>query len=66
MWSTVSWNCCSLLAISAQNVEQGSIAVAVEPCNADSSALDDDFFVEDPDQLMGKPFHFKVSAAGLA
>ncbi|XP_065183829.1 kinesin-like protein KIF28 [Sycon ciliatum] len=42
------------------NVEQGSIAVAVEPCNADSSALDDDFFVEDPDQLMGKPFHFKV------
>ena len=37
--------------------------VAVSPCTAKGEALDEDNFIEEPEELLGKPYHFKVSTA---
>ena len=34
--------------------------INVSPCNPNGKALNEEFFVEDPSELLGKPYHFKV------
>lgn len=40
--------------------EEGSLDVCVTPCTADGKPLDEDSFVEEPQELLNKPYHFKV------
>ncbi|ELT99958.1 hypothetical protein CAPTEDRAFT_223727 [Capitella teleta] len=41
--------------------EEGSISVHVAPCTQTGKPLDEDYFVDNPSELLGKPYHFKVS-----
>lgn len=41
--------------------EEGSILINVSPCTKGGKALDDDYFIDDPKDLLGKPYHFKVT-----
>jgi hypothetical protein len=41
--------------------EEGSIYINVTPCTNGGKPLDEDFFIDDPKDLMGDPYHFKVS-----
>lgn len=34
--------------------------INVSPCNPNGKPLNEEFFVEDPSELLGKPYHFKV------
>ncbi|XP_065676074.1 kinesin-like protein KIF28 [Hydra vulgaris] len=40
--------------------EEGSLVISVVPCTQQGKALDEDYFVDDPKDLLGKPYHFKV------
>lgn len=40
--------------------EEGHVLVHVTPCQKDGKMLEDDAFVDDPSELLGKPYHFKV------
>ncbi len=40
--------------------DEGQIFVNVTPCSQNGKALDEDSFVDNPEELVGKPFHFKV------
>ncbi|XP_012936827.1 kinesin-like protein KIF28P [Aplysia californica] len=40
--------------------EEGKLMVNITPCTQAGMALDEDNFVEDPKDLVGKPFHFKI------
>ena len=35
--------------------------INVSPCYANGKPLNEEFFVEDPSELLGKDFHFKVN-----
>eukprot|EP00050_Salpingoeca_kvevrii_P021558 m.112316 g.112316 ORF g.112316 m.112316 type:complete len:1027 (-) comp9395_c0_seq1:200-3280(-) len=39
---------------------QGRVAVHVQPCNREGTPLQEDDFVEDPSEWLGKPYYFKV------
>ncbi|KAK2181347.1 hypothetical protein NP493_403g07034 [Ridgeia piscesae] len=41
--------------------EEGYIVINVAPTTQKGKLLDEDFFVDDPTELLNKPFHFKVS-----
>lgn len=40
--------------------QEGEIYVKMVPCNEKGEQLDPDFFVDDCDELIGKPYYFKV------
>jgi len=40
--------------------EEGLLDVCVTPCTAKSKPLDEDSFVEEPQELLNKPYYFKV------
>ena len=40
--------------------EEGHVLVHVTPCQKDGKMLEEDAFVDDPTELQGKPYHFKV------
>eukprot|EP00111_Clytia_hemisphaerica_P009015 TCONS_00026419-protein len=40
--------------------EEGSAVIEVAPCTQDGKPLDEDYFVENPKELIGKPYHFMV------
>ena len=42
--------------------EEGRLHINITPCDSKGKHLDDDpdFYIEDPEQLLGKPFHFLV------
>ena len=44
-----------------KGTEEGSILINVTPCLQNGKPLDEDYFVEDPKDLIGKPYHFKVT-----
>lgn len=41
--------------------EEGFMYVNVTPCTATGKLLDQDYFVDDPQELLGRPYHFKVT-----
>ncbi|CAB3998979.1 kinesin KIF28P [Paramuricea clavata] len=41
--------------------EQASLYVNVTPCNQSGKSLDEDYFVDDTKELLGKPYHYKVT-----
>ncbi|XP_060596414.1 kinesin-like protein KIF28 [Ruditapes philippinarum] len=41
--------------------EEGFIKVHVTPCQKDGKQLEEDAFVDDPHELLEKPYHFKVT-----
>ena len=41
--------------------EEGALYISVAPCSSDGRALDEEYFVEDPLELIGKPYYYKVS-----
>lgn len=43
--------------------EEGSIIINVTPCTQNGKPLDEDYFVDDPKDLLGKPFHFTINIA---
>ena len=45
-----------------KGLEEGQLFISVAPCHQNGKNLDEDYFVDDPDQLIGKPFYFKVLA----
>ena len=40
--------------------EEGAIYVNVTPCTHAGQPLDEDYFVDKPSELLGKPYYFKV------
>ncbi|XP_064640023.1 kinesin-like protein KIF28 isoform X2 [Lineus longissimus] len=44
--------------------EEGSIYVNVTPCTQAGKPQDEDFFIEDPKELLGEAYHFKVTIRG--
>ena len=40
--------------------EEGSLVVHVTPCKENGKPIEEDAFVDDPGELKGKPYHFKV------
>lgn len=40
--------------------EEGYLWIHLRPCTQAGKPLDEDYFVEDPHELLEKPFHFKV------
>lgn len=40
--------------------EEGRLYVNITPCNHQGRSLDEDSFVDEPKELLGKPYHFKV------
>ena len=45
--------------------EEGFIYVNVTPCTQAGKALDEDYFVDDSADLLGKPYYFKVGCNKL-
>ena len=45
--------------------EQGRVRINVTPCNASGGAIDDDLIVEEPSELLDKPFHFSVTIVSV-
>ena len=43
--------------------EQGFLYAHIMPCDELGEALDENYFVDEPDQLLGHPYHFKVCSA---
>lgn len=43
-----------------QGSEQASLYVNVTPCTQNGKSLDEDYFVDDTKELLGKPYHYKV------
>nr|XP_026689448.1 kinesin-like protein KIF28P isoform X4 [Ciona intestinalis] len=41
--------------------EEGMLTVAVTPCLPNGRSLDEESFIEDPSDLLGKPYHFKIT-----
>nr|CAB3259099.1 kinesin-like protein KIF28P [Phallusia mammillata] len=41
--------------------EEGSLYVSVSPCDGKGKSLDEESFIEDPSELLGKPYYFKVA-----
>ncbi|XP_033626333.1 kinesin-like protein KIF28P isoform X2 [Asterias rubens] len=41
--------------------EEGSLIVCIEPCDQKGKSIEEDDFVDEPNELLGKPYHFKVS-----
>ena len=41
--------------------DEGQIYVNVTPCHASGKPVDEDSFVDSPDDLKNKPYHFRVS-----
>ena len=37
-----------------------TVVIHVCPCYANEKALSEEFFVDDPSELLGKDYHFKV------
>jgi hypothetical protein len=48
-----------------KGTEQGVMNVLIVPCDAAGTSLGEDNFVEEPQELLGKPFHFKVVIESL-
>ena len=46
-------------------LEEGHLIVRILPCDRFGKPLDDDSFVDDPSELLGKPYSFKVGAVNL-
>ncbi|KAH9515666.1 Kinesin-like protein kif28p [Bulinus truncatus] len=40
--------------------EEGKLKINIIPCEENGMALDENSFVEDPTELLGKPFYFKI------
>jgi len=40
--------------------EEGTILINITPCSQAGKPLDEDYFVEEPKDLIGKPYHYKV------
>ncbi|XP_052232106.1 kinesin-like protein KIF28 isoform X2 [Dreissena polymorpha] len=41
--------------------EEGFIVIHVAPCQKDGKPLEEEAFVDNPKELLGKPYHFKVT-----
>ncbi|XP_041375232.1 LOW QUALITY PROTEIN: kinesin-like protein KIF28P [Gigantopelta aegis] len=41
--------------------EEGFLYINIAPCTASGKPLDEDYFVENANELKGKPFHFKIT-----
>ncbi|KAH3769676.1 hypothetical protein DPMN_170950 [Dreissena polymorpha] len=41
--------------------EEGFIVIHVAPCQKDGKPLEEEAFVDNPKELLGKPYHFKVN-----
>ena len=48
-----------------KGLEEGHLFVNITPCNQAGRTLDEDSFVDEPSELLGKPYHFKVSQSLL-
>ncbi|PAA68256.1 hypothetical protein BOX15_Mlig015918g1 [Macrostomum lignano] len=46
--------------VNYRGLEEGSVTVEVTPCTAQGRPLDEDSFVDEPTELLEKPFHFTV------
>ncbi|XP_070198402.1 kinesin-like protein KIF28 isoform X3 [Littorina saxatilis] len=44
-----------------KGLEEGHLIVNITPCNQAGKSLDEDSFVDEPSELLGRPYHFKVS-----
>ncbi|CAG5116350.1 unnamed protein product, partial [Candidula unifasciata] len=44
-----------------KGLEEGKLMISINPCDQSGLTLHDDNFVEDPKDLLDKPFHFKIS-----
>lgn len=40
--------------------EEGHLKVKLEPCDNKGKPIDEEAFVDDPHELLNKPYHFKV------
>ena len=47
-----------------KGMEEGQLLVSITPCSQAGRPLDEDYFVEDPNELLKKPYHFKVAWLG--
>ena len=45
--------------------EEGFLYISVAPCSSDGRALDEEYFVEDPLELVGKPYYYKVRSKNV-
>jgi len=43
-----------------RGLEQGNLTIVLTPCDAKGQSLGEDDFNEDPNELVGKPYHVKV------
>ncbi|XP_076469926.1 kinesin-like protein KIF28 isoform X2 [Babylonia areolata] len=44
-----------------KGLEEGQLFVNITPCNQAGKSLDEDSFVDEPAELLRKPYHFKVA-----
>ena len=42
--------------------EEGTLVVHVTPCKENGKQIEEDSFVDEPEELKGKPYHFKVQS----
>ena len=42
--------------------DQGQLTLNITPCDQKGDSVGEDFYLEDPSELLGKPYAFKVSA----
>ncbi|KAL8592992.1 hypothetical protein ACOMHN_017922 [Nucella lapillus] len=50
-----------LIITDYKGAQEGQLYVDITPCSQSGKPLDEDYFVEDPNDLLSKPYHFKVS-----
>ena len=55
----------TLSIVDYKGEEQGRVRIVVAPCTADGSLLDDDFVVDEPAELLDKPFSFTVTIVSV-
>ena len=44
-----------------QGEDQGQMFVNISPCDESGKCMGEEYFVEDSSELLGKPYHYKVS-----
>nr|XP_006814113.1 PREDICTED: kinesin-like protein KIF28P-like [Saccoglossus kowalevskii] len=44
-----------------KGTDEGTMYINITPCTQTGKPIDEDMFVDDPFELLGKPFHFKVN-----
>jgi hypothetical protein len=52
----------NFLLFNLQGLEQGHLSVSINPCLPNGQILTEEYFIDQPDALLNRPYNFKVNS----